>query len=83
MALYFFHTNTTKRVSDDEGFDCATPADARRMAIATCSEMIHGSEDEFWGSRPWAITVTDIAGTILYEIAVDGFASAAAGGSSE
>jgi hypothetical protein len=67
------------RFTDDEGFECATPADARRIAIKTCSEMIHGNEDAFWGSRPWTVTVTDATGTILYEIAVDGFASAAAG----
>ena len=64
-------------MTDDEGFDCATPADARRMAIRTCSELIHGAEDAFWGTRPWAVTVTDEAGMIMYEIAVDGFASGA------
>lgn len=64
-------------MTDDEGFECATPADARRMAIRTCSELIHGSEDTFWGSRPWAVTVTNGAGVILYEIAVNGFASGA------
>jgi hypothetical protein len=64
-------------MTDDEGFDCASPADARRMAIRTCSELIHGAEDNFWGTRPWAVTVTDEAGLILYEIAVDGFASGA------
>jgi hypothetical protein len=53
------------------------------MAIRTCSEMIHGSEDSFWGSRPWTVTVTDAMGTIMFEIAVDGYASAAAGGSDE
>ena len=64
-------------MTDDEGFDCASPADARRMAIRTCSELIHGAEDKFWGTRPWAVTVTDEAGVIMYEIAVDGFASKA------
>jgi hypothetical protein len=51
------------------------------MAIRTCGEMIHGCEDAFWGSRSWNITVTDSAGTIMYEIAVDGYASEAAGAS--
>lgn len=77
MPRYFFHTSTGSRFTDDEGFECATSGDARRMAIRTCSELIHGSEDNFWGSRPWAVTVTDAAGVILYEIAVDGFASGA------
>jgi hypothetical protein len=47
------------------------------MAIRTCSELIHGAEDTFWGTRPWAVTVTDEAGVIMYEIAVDGFPSGA------
>ena len=64
-------------MTDDEGFDCATPADARRMAIRTCSELIHGAEDAFWGTRPWIVTVNDEAGLIMYEIAVDGYASGA------
>jgi hypothetical protein len=49
------------------------------MAIKTVGEMIRGSEDAFWGSRPWTVTVTDDVGVILYEIAVDGFAAAATG----
>jgi hypothetical protein len=77
LPKYYFHTSTDARLTDDEGFECATPADARRMAIRTCSELIHGSEDSFWGTRPWAVTVTDDAGVIMYEIAVDGFASGA------
>jgi hypothetical protein len=40
--------------------------------------MIHGAKDKFWGTRPWTVTVTDAMGTIMYEIAVDGFASEAA-----
>jgi hypothetical protein len=78
LAHYYFHTSTHSRHTDDQGIECATPADARRMAIKTCGELIRGAEDRFWGSRPWAVTVTDAAGVIMYEIAVDGFASDAA-----
>jgi len=78
MSRYFFHTQTGTRFTDHEGFECATPEDARRIAIRTCGEMMHGAEDQFWGSRPWAITVTDAVGLIMYEIAVDGFSSPAA-----
>jgi hypothetical protein len=78
MPRYYFHSSTTSRFTDDEGYECATLADARRMAIRTCSEMIHGSEDEFWGSRPWTVTVTDEAGLIMLEIQVDGFAAPSA-----
>jgi hypothetical protein len=83
MPRYHFHSSTNSRFTDDEGVECATPLDARKMAIRTCGEMIHGCEDAFWGSRPWTITVTDAAGTIMYEIAVDGYASEAAGASNE
>ncbi len=79
MPRYYFHTSTQSRFTDDEGLDCATSEDARRVAIKTCSEMIHGCEDAFWGTRPWTVTVTDAMGLIMYEIAVDGFASPAAG----
>lgn len=79
MPRYYFHTSTDKRFTDDEGFECASASEARKMAIRTCSEMIHGSEDAFWGTRPWTVTVTDSMGVIMFEIAVDGFASAACG----
>jgi hypothetical protein len=78
MPRYYFHSSTDTRFTDDEGFECATALDARKLAIRTCSEMIHGAEDKFWGTRPWTVTVTDAMGTIMYEIAVDGFASEAA-----
>lgn len=79
MPRYYFHSSTTSRVTDDTGFECASPADARRTAIKTVGEMLQGAEDEFWGSRPWSVTVTDAMGLIMYEIAVDGFASPASG----
>lgn len=79
MPRYFFHTSTDTRFTDDEGVDCATLADARRMAFRTCSELIHAAEDTFWGTRPWTVTVTDVKDIILYEIAIDGFAAPGAG----
>ena len=78
LPRYFFHTQTNARFTDAEGVDCATPLEARETAIKTCGELMHGSADRFWGSRPWTVTVTDLAGLVLWEIAVDGFASPSA-----
>jgi hypothetical protein len=75
MPRYYFHYSTNTRFTDDVGDESATPADARRAAIKACSEMLHNAEDAFWGSRPWAVTVTDAKGNIMYGIAVDGFSS--------
>lgn len=83
MPQYYFHTSTDARFTDDEGIECATPADARRLAVKTVGEMMQGSEDAFWGTRPWTVSVTDAMGLIMYEIAVDGFASPASGDLSE
>ena len=78
MPRYFFHLNTTSRSTDDEGLELDGPKQAREEAIRSCGEMMRDAADSFWGSRPWSITVTNSAGLIIYEIAVDGFAAPAA-----
>ncbi|MES2290349.1 MAG: hypothetical protein V4530_11490 [Pseudomonadota bacterium] len=78
MSLFFFHTQTTTRFTDEHGFEFATPREARQQAIKTCGEMVHDCPDEFWGSRPWGVTVTDATGLILWELSIDGFSSAGA-----
>lgn len=75
---YFFHTNTTTRYSGDEGLELDTPLEAREEAIRLVGELMRISPSEFWGSRPWGVTVTDAAGLTLWEIAVEGTAAAAA-----
>ena len=78
MPLFYFHTQTDSRFTDEEGVECASPADARRAAIQTCGEMMRGCAETFWGSRPWSVVVTDASGLILWEIFMDGVSSAAA-----
>lgn len=80
MARYFFHLQTLTRTTDEEGSEFATPREARQEAIKTCGEMLRDSPEGFWGSRPWTVTVTDDVGLILWELAMDGFASAGAPG---
>jgi hypothetical protein len=78
MPRYFFHMQTETRTSDEDGLDLSSPIKARRQAIQTCGEMMRDAPEGFWGSRPWNVTVTDAAGLVLWEIHMDGTASAAA-----
>lgn len=77
MPIYFFHTQTNTRDTDDEGLDLAGPLEARREAIRACGELLKHDPEPFWGSRPWSVTVTDSEGLILWELSMDGVASAA------
>jgi hypothetical protein len=78
MPRYFFHTDTLSRHTDDEGLDLDGPVEARREAIRACGEMLRDCPEGFWGSRPWSVTVTDVACLILCEVNIDGTASGAA-----
>jgi hypothetical protein len=78
MARYFFHTLNETRTTDHEGYECATPAAARTMAIQTCGEMVQHDADGFWGSRPWSVTVTNAEGLIMWEVTMDGYSAPAA-----
>lgn len=77
MALFFFHTQTDIRVTDTEGTEFPGYIEARREAIRTCGQMMQDAPEIFWGSRPWSVSVTDGTGLILWEIHLDGQASAA------
>lgn len=77
MARYFFHVQTNVRISDQDGTELDGPIEARREAIRTCGEIMQGAPESFWDSRPWSVTVTDATGLILWEVFMDGFASAA------
>jgi hypothetical protein len=77
MPRYFFHSQTDTRMTDMEGYELATPQEARQQAIQTCGQMMMDGAEVFWGSRPWTVTVTDETGLILWEITMDGFAAPA------
>jgi hypothetical protein len=74
---FYFHTQTDARYTDTEGVSFTSYADARKAAIETCGQMMRDAPEVFWGSRPWSITVTDEMGLIMWEIHVDGQATAA------
>jgi hypothetical protein len=77
MQRYFFHSQNETRYTDDEGMELDGPVEARRMAIRTCGQMMQDAPEGFWSSRPWSVTVTDDKGLVLWEIFMDGVASAA------
>jgi hypothetical protein len=73
LAVRFhFHTQTDVRVTDTEGTEYPGYAEARREAIRTCGQMMQDAPEQFWGSRPWSVTVTDATGLILWDIQLDG-----------
>jgi hypothetical protein len=78
LPLYFFHSQTDKRFTDTDGAMLASPKEARAVAIETCGQMMQDCPEVFWVSRPWSVTVTDATGLILWEINIDGAASASA-----
>jgi hypothetical protein len=77
VPRYFFHSQTATRVTDDVGVELEGPVEARREAIRTCGEMIRDAPEGFWGSRPWSVVVTNVAGLVLWEVFMDGIASVA------
>ena len=77
MPRYYFHTETDHRCTDSEGVEFSDFRAARREAIRTCGQMMQDAAEQFWGSRPWNVSVTDETGLIMWEIYVDGQTSAA------
>ena len=74
MQRYFFHTQTDTRFPDAEGIMLQGAVQARSQVIQTCGQMLADAPEGFWGSRPWSVTVTNAAGLVLWEIAMDGVA---------
>jgi hypothetical protein len=74
VQRYFFHTQTDTRFTDEDGTVLTSAAEARSQAIKTCGQMMADSPEGFWGSRPWSVTVTNLAGLVLWEIFMDGVA---------
>lgn len=77
MALYYFHTQTDTRFSDEEGMELSDPLEARAQAVITCAQMVKDAPNKFWGSRPWSVVVTDATGLILWELSVHGISGPA------
>jgi len=83
MTRYFFHTQSNSRITDAIGIELKGPHEARKQAVESCGELLRDGGDSFWGSRPWSVIVTDEVGLVLWELSMDGAASAAAATLSE
>lgn len=77
MARYFFHIRTNCRFTDREGMELDDNSAARHEAIRTAGEMMRDGGATFWQTRPWSVTVTDGAGRLILEIAMEGRAFSA------
>ena len=77
MPHFYFHTETNVRTTDTEGMEFPGYEEAKHEAIRTAGQMMRDTPQEFWGSRPWSVSVTDADGLIMWEIYLDGQTSAA------
>lgn len=75
MPKYYFHTHGAEPMIDCDGVELADITAARYMAIRTAGEMMRDGEDVFWDTKPWLVTVTDEAGSMLIEIEMHGHAA--------
>jgi len=67
MPRYVFHIQTDTRESDEISTELVGPTEARRQAVQTCGIIMKDSPEDFWGSRPWTVTVTAAEGIVLWE----------------
>jgi hypothetical protein len=72
MARYFFHTDSHIRCTDHDGEELPGLVEARSAAARSIAEMLRDSATIFWGTKPWAMTVTDADGLIFFSVEVHG-----------
>ena len=68
MAQFFFHTEDGRSVSDDEGTDLETLADARVEAVRVLGDILRESPEEVLATGQLRLTVTDAAGLIYFAL---------------
>ncbi|MGH6910293.1 MAG: DUF6894 family protein [Phenylobacterium sp.] len=81
MAQFYFHTEDGRSVSDDEGTDLATLADARVEAVRVLGDILRENPDEVLATGQLRLTVTNAAGLIYF--ALDLSATDAAAGKAQ
>jgi hypothetical protein len=72
MAQFYFHTESDTRRSDTVGEGLPSLEDARTEAVRLCAGMMQDGAREFWGTKPWTMTVTDETGLIFFTLEVHG-----------
>jgi hypothetical protein len=80
MTRFFFHTEDGRNVSDSEGTELNTLAEARVEAIRVLGDMLRENPDELLATGEFRLTVTDARGLIYF--ALDLSATDAAAGRS-
>lgn len=76
VSRYYFHVQSNVRQTDVDGMELSNDVEARQQAIRSAGDMLKTFPEEFWGSRPWSVTVTNAAGLVLWELYLDGVAAA-------
>lgn len=57
---YYFNVRDGGVVLDAVGVECANLSEARRVAVRTSADLLHGIDnDDFWTGEPWIVWVTD------------------------
>src|SRR4051812_3507064 len=59
MPRYFFHVVDGKFLVDDEGTECAGPAEVREQAIETAGSILKDLAREYPSGLEWQMHVTD------------------------
>jgi uncharacterized protein DUF6894 len=72
LQRFYFHTDCESRFNDVEGQELADVASARVAAACATAEILKDGAGQFWGTRPWTMTVTDANGLIFFQIEVHG-----------
>jgi uncharacterized protein DUF6894 len=68
MTRYFFHVIDGVSISDEEGTELATLADARREAVRLSGEILSERPDQFWAGEQWRMDVADDEGLTLFAL---------------
>jgi hypothetical protein len=60
MPRYYFNVKDGKTLLDNDGHECASLAEARKLAIEHSGEILKdGASESLWSGQPWIMWVTD------------------------
>lgn len=68
MPRYFFNTADNQHKRDDEGTELEDLAAARKYAIVTAGQIMHGEPAVLWDGREFNVDVTDARGLMLFRL---------------
>ena len=68
MAQFFFHTEDGRSISDDDGTELESLAQARVEAIRVMGDILRESPDEVLSTGQLRLTVTDATGLVYFVV---------------